>query len=807
MPASRLLPIIAVAATLVACRAMAQTTAPAREPGDLQQRLDRLAAELDAQRERLHVPGLSVAIVRDDTVVMARGFGERDLQRDLPATADTIYAVGSTTKAFTAALVAMLVDDGTMTWDDPVRTHLPTLAFKDPATTEHATLRDLLAHRTGLMGMDLLWLSGEATWEDMLAAVARAEPTAPLRERFQNNNVMYVAAGRAAAAAAGTTWEQLIEERLFRPLGMSHTTTSIDEVRDEVHLARGYAFSDEDATWKVQPLHSIANAAPAAAINSNVLDMAKWIRLLLREGRQGDDVLISTERLKEMWTSQIEVTGDVGAGMGWMLSTINGRRLVSHHGGFGGYSACVALLPEEGLGCVLLANARATTLPALATSIVFDHLLDAEPAETADAGASLDRYLGVYRFDRLGVDVTVLQRDGRLALDVPGQRIYDLEAPDADGRRGLRGFEPIAVAFEESADGPVPALSLFQRGEEYRLPRRGQSTAAPGPDETQQADFPGAYRLEETGDEYDVRIADGALVVDVPGQIPYTLSAPDDDGWWAFREVPSIAVRFDRDAAGVVSALTVRQQGRETSLPRLGIGAADELPSALDVMEMVHLARGSYAYEQLSNMRLTGTVRFVNQGVEGTMTVLVAGYDRYVMLMEFPPFGWVEQSWVAWIGARDSAFGPMQELDGPLLEQLKHAHPAVLLSHWRHWFEDVRVLRVDVVDDEDVYVLRATPRGFPVQTLHVRAKDGRLLRAEGRLVTTGGSRLPVRTTYEDYRSVEGAWFPFRVITADDANGRVVVQFDEVQVNRELTEEPWFMVDGQGLRNDRGEAPE
>ncbi|MHC5112884.1 MAG: serine hydrolase [Planctomycetota bacterium] len=797
--------LLVALAVSIAGRAVGQATAPAAEVENLQQRLDRLAAELDAQRVGQHIPGLSVAIVRDDIVVMARGFGKRDLERDLPATADTIYAAGSTTKAFTAALVAMLVDDRELNWDDPVTKHLPELAFHDPVTTNLATLRDLLAHRTGLMGMDLLWLGGESTWSDMLPCIARAEPTAGFRERFQYNNVMYVAAGRAAAAATHKPWGMLIEERIFRPLGMSHSSTSIAAAREEVHLARGYRWRGEDQ-WQALPMRSIDNAAPAGAINSNVIDMAKWIRLLLREGKLGDDVLISPERLNEMWTSEVPIAPGTSYGLGWMLSSWNGQRVVSHSGGIDGFTAHVALMPETGVGCVLLANAQSTLFPALATNLIFEELLreDAAPAgEDAAAGADeYARYLGTYRFEVLGVDVTVLERDGQLAVDIPRQMVYELGPPDARGVRSFRGFPEITIAFEESADGAVVAMTMDQRGEVYRLPRQGVAETVVELDEVARSEYPGRYLMEQFGQEFEVRVEDGALAVDVPGQMAYALNAPDEEGWWAFRAVPSIAVRFERDAGGAVAAITFRQLGRETRLPRLGMKSVERLPAAYDVMEAVHLARGSDAYEQTTNMRFTGTVDFVNQGVQGTITVLVAGYDRYVMLMEYPPFGWTEKSWVAWIGAKDSAFGPMEELEGALLDQLKHEHPALLLAPWSHWYDDVRVIRVDVVDGRDVHVLRVKPKGFPMQTLHLQALDGKLLRSEGQLVTPGGGLMPVQTVYEDYRLVEGATFPFRITTEDKVNGRVVVQFDAVTVNETLTEEPWFMVDGQGLRKER-----
>src|SRR5262245_8058559 len=166
-------------ATLIAV-APPDGSAAAQPPG-LDQRLERLCEQLEKQRDASHVPGFAIAIVKDDQVVLLRGFGLSDVEQTRPVTEDTIFAIGSTTKAFTATLIGMLIDEGKMSWDDHPRKHLPDFALKDATANEQATIRDLLCHRTGLTGTDLLWYGGGATRAEILAAVASAEPTKPFR--------------------------------------------------------------------------------------------------------------------------------------------------------------------------------------------------------------------------------------------------------------------------------------------------------------------------------------------------------------------------------------------------------------------------------------------------------------------------------------------------------------------------------------------------------------------------------------------------------------------------------------------------
>ena len=228
----------------------APSASPVASPPPLAERLDRLAAEFDRNRIDLHVPGAVLAIVRGEEVIFARGFGVADIEKKTPVTPDTPFFIGSTTKAFTATLVGMLVDEGRMQWDDPVEKYLPEFKLKvqskDP--NDRATLRDVLSHRTGFTRMAFLEINTGLSSDEILRRASSAEALAPFRQRFLYNNVHYLAAGSAAGVAAGTSWHALMKARILAPLGMTATRTSFREAWNDPRTARGYRWDEAGQT-------------------------------------------------------------------------------------------------------------------------------------------------------------------------------------------------------------------------------------------------------------------------------------------------------------------------------------------------------------------------------------------------------------------------------------------------------------------------------------------------------------------------------------------------------------------------------
>jgi len=533
-----------VSLLLLSALVMASACTVTPTPGSLEWRLDRLVEQLEQQRQTWHIPGMAIAVVKDDEVVLAHGFGVTNVETETPVTPETIFAIGSATKAFTATLVGMLVDEGEMDWDDAITDYLPYFTMDIEDEGAEVAIRDLLCHRTGFVRMGLLWASGEIPREEVLQAATLAEPWTGFNENFYYSNVMFMAPGVAAGEAADTDWDTLIAERIFEPLGMESSSTSVSQAQTDPRLSLGYLWDEDLQEYEYKPMRNVDNIAPAGSINSNVLDMAQWVRLQLGGGEYEDQRLISEEQLTETWTSQIEITEDIGYGLGWMLREWEGQPVIEHGGNVDGFSAQVALLPESDLGFVLLTNASVSPLPPISINMVWEAVLG--EWEEADS-AVYEPYIGEYvaNFGQFeDVEFTVLVQNERLAVDVPGQQVFELRDPDEEGKWYFAITDTIAVSFDRNDDGDIVGMKLHQAGFTFELPRKGVEIAVEIPLEELQK-YLGSYHSEELGVTAEVLIQNNRLAIDWPGEMVYELYPPDEEGIWVFRVYEGSTLRFN----------------------------------------------------------------------------------------------------------------------------------------------------------------------------------------------------------------------------------------------------------------------
>jgi CubicO group peptidase (beta-lactamase class C family) len=315
---------------------------------------------LDEQRQQLHIAGLAYAVVVDDRIVAIDGLGLRDVERKLPATPDTIFPIGSCTKAFTAMAAAIAADEGKLALDDSPHKYLPFVKLRDAEANELVTIRDMLSHRSGLRAYaDLAALPGVLTREQYLKAAIGAKPAAKLREKFQYSNAMVTAVGEIEARLYKTTWERVIETKILAPLGMTATRTSSYKLPGEAAL--GYAW--DGAAWKATPVtESLGVMAPAGAVASTARDMTRWLRVLAGGGALEGKRLVSEAMLRELTTPAIAIDGTLSYALGWAVYDWNGHRVVEHNGGSEGLSALVSLMPDKHAGFVVLANSSPTAL-------------------------------------------------------------------------------------------------------------------------------------------------------------------------------------------------------------------------------------------------------------------------------------------------------------------------------------------------------------------------------------------------------------------------------------------------------------
>jgi len=393
------------------------------------------------------VPGMAVAIVKDGKVVFSKGYGVRKLGEPAPVDENTLFGIGSNTKAFTAATLATLVDAGKISWDDPVYERLKGFEMYDPYVSKEMRIRDLLCHRSGLglgEGDLMFWPQTTFTREEVVYRLRFLKPATSFRTTYAYNNLMFVTAGQVVAAISGKSWDDYVRETLLLPLGMKNSNTSATAYKP----GDNWAIPHSRVDGKLQPvaMEALDNAGPAGSINSSIADMSKWVLLQLNHGKipGAETRLFSEKSSREMWAQQMIVPiGEAppelksmqrhfsGYGLGWGLRDYKGRKLVGHSGGVLGYVTRVLMVPEESLGVVILTNAEEDA----AFEAVLMHVLDA--------------YLGGPTMDYIAAFKT----------------IDDKNRKDAN--------EAMAKANQSRATGSKPSLAVEKYAGEYADPWYG----------------------------------------------------------------------------------------------------------------------------------------------------------------------------------------------------------------------------------------------------------------------------------------------------------------------------------------------
>ena len=312
--------------------------------------------------------GLAIAVVKDGRVVFEKGYGVRELGKPDLVDSTTLFAIGSTTKAMTAAAIGMLVDEGKVRWDDPVTNYLPSFQLKDPWETREITVRDLLTHRAGLPNADYLWYGTNNSTAEILRRVRYIDLAYSPRSSFIYQNVMYAAAGQVVAAASGMPWEEFVRTRIFTPLHMTGTVPLLSKAGTMPNVATPHDRIDD--TMRVIRNASVDGVASAGSVWSSVADMAKWARFILDSGRVDGKRLLKAETFAELLKPQTMVPPNefyptarlthphwTTYGLGWFQQDYNGRAVDFHTGSIDGMVAIIGLIPDERLGVYVLANA------------------------------------------------------------------------------------------------------------------------------------------------------------------------------------------------------------------------------------------------------------------------------------------------------------------------------------------------------------------------------------------------------------------------------------------------------------------
>lgn len=449
--------------------------------------------------ERWKIPGLAVAAIRDGQIVISKGFGYRNVEDRLPVTPQTLMAIGSNTKSFTAALLAMLADDGKLDWDEPVRTYLRDFQLYDPVATQLMTTRDLVSHQSGLPRHDAVWYGRDLTRHELYDRLRYLEPNTTFRGRYQYQNLMFMTAGYLAAQVAGTTWEALVAERILEPLGMDRTNLSVTDLPGSGDFAYPYVLREDEVTRV--PFRNIDHVGPAGSINSSVEEMMHYLRFRLDNGKYNGEQLLSEQSAQLLQTPEMAIAGQIQFpelghsvyGLGVGISSYQGRKLVQHGGGIDGFISAMSWMPQENMGVMVLTNLSGLNpVTTIVERNVYDRLLgveqvdwvsrvveqqeraqerqrqqreerEAERREGTSPSHELAEYAGAYQHPAYGV-VTVALRDGGLVFDWEGRtgilehHHYDLFMASGDDPGA--GLGETLVEFRYNDQGEIDRMEI-----------------------------------------------------------------------------------------------------------------------------------------------------------------------------------------------------------------------------------------------------------------------------------------------------------------------------------------------------------
>ncbi len=409
-----------------------------------------LDAFIKATVSEFELPSLSIQVVKEGEVFFDKGYGERSEASKLEPDANTMYAIASLSKAFTAASIGMLVDEGKLNWKDKVVDHLPWFKMHDPYVTANMTIEDLLCHRSGLITFDgdLLWYGSSYSREETVKRIRERPLTHGFRSEFGYQNIMFMTAGEVIEEVSGMSWDDFVKTRILDPLEMKRTTSSFQTFSTDANIARPRLKGEEIL------MLSYDNCGATAALNSSTGDMGKWLRFWLNEGIVGPDTLLNARTIQKLWSMHTPLpvggfdrqngSSFKGYGQGWFLVDYAGKKVVHHGGGLPGYISKAMLVPEDELGMIVLTNDM-SSVPTMLMYAIIDWQAgkDLEPwkkrflsykenasnreeerdKKRLDAAnrngktLALDRYLGTYRDEMYG-DATITMGEKGLKISL-----------------------------------------------------------------------------------------------------------------------------------------------------------------------------------------------------------------------------------------------------------------------------------------------------------------------------------------------------------------------------------------------------
>ncbi|MBW0178390.1 serine hydrolase [Sediminibacterium sp.] len=573
---------------------------------------DTRLAGMDSMINRIlkewNVPGISISVVEKNKILMAKGYGVRDHEHQKPVTENTRFAIGSCTKAFTASLVGYLMKDVNLDMDAPINQYFPELKFYNSDLTAHVTVRDMLCHRTGLPRHDYAWYSGAMGNRDSMVRLIRyLEPSAPLRQTFQYNNLNYVAIARLLENTYQKKWEQLIEEKFFSPLAMKSSSTG------QLSNTPDYAYGYVSKNGKLQKLDflpgTLNGIAPAGGIVSTAKDMANWLLMWTNQGKFEGKEIISPDFYKQAISSQMIVSANLPSkqmtdyyffnyGLGWYTANYRGHYGVGHGGNINGFSSFASFFPTDSLGIFISVNQNNSEVPRILHNIIADRMIGAsyrdwngmlkmqannQPVNADNNGTIIQPshafadFSGTYKNEAYGTIVIKDNNDGltgtfnRWNLRIKHVQYnyfkFTIDETVFDGSEAVNGEFTVAV------DGSIVSLKIpFESSIKDIAFKKQVSTSQIIKGDPRQ--YCGDYDFN--GTIAKIYLTDGNMLkVAVPGQTDYDL-LPIKLDEFAVKGAKGVSIKFERDEKGNIPACVFIQPNGTFRVKRIGSSKEEE---------------------------------------------------------------------------------------------------------------------------------------------------------------------------------------------------------------------------------------
>jgi CubicO group peptidase (beta-lactamase class C family) len=543
-----------------------------------------------------NVPGAGIAIVKDGEVILVKGYGYADVAKKRKADKKTLFAIGSSSKAFTAASVMQLVDEKKLDLNKSVISYLPNFKLYDDYATKNITPRDLLSHRSGLPRHDLVWYGSKDSREGLYNRLRYLEPTAELRETWQYQNLMYMTAGYLVGQIEKESWEETVKRKIFTPLGMNATNFSVEDSKKVKNHALPY--NEKEGQLEKIDFRNIDAIGPAGSINSNAEDMAKWLQLLLNEGKFDGKEILSAGSLKEMYKPQMVMPGEINYdeiyyssyGLAWMLTSYRGKLRVEHGGNIDGFTTSVCFMPRDGIGVVVMTNMNGTALNSAIRNDVIDRLLGGETkdwngillekrreileaskveTETEDIiqrkgtrpSFDLKEYTGKYEHKGYGI-IEIQEKDGNLVGLMNSEEV-DFEHYHFDVFKLGAAVGELKIQFHMNTNADITELSAPL---EPSLGKPIIFNKLPMEMDVSEANlkiYEGKYTFAAAKQSATVETKNGVLMITIPGQPTYSL-VPYKEHHFNLEILEGYSVKFTIEEEKSVKATFIQPNGNFT---------------------------------------------------------------------------------------------------------------------------------------------------------------------------------------------------------------------------------------------------